>query len=144
MLQCFKRMQGCGHHQSDYDLGEWLGYVPQIPREQALTLSFLLQWLCRQLKSLPALSCSLSVRGSWLCGVASEDPLIRWGLMHPCKDAYQYISCIFSGYHAVRRDIREFGIFFEYKQLVLHSAQLKRARSVFAEVFKVEARELFF
>ena len=76
------------------------------------------------------------------CGVASEDPLIRWGLMHPCKDTYLYISCIFSGYHAVRRDLCEFGIFFEYKQLVLHSAQLRRARSVFAETFKVEAREL--
>ena len=62
--------------------------------------------------------------------------------MHPCKDTYLYISCIFSGYHAVRRDIRELGIFFEYNQLVLHSAQLRRARSVFADACKVEAREL--
>ena len=62
--------------------------------------------------------------------------------MHPCKDTYLYISCIFSGYHAVKHDLCEFSMFFECNQLVLHSAQLRRARSVFAETFKVEAREL--
>ena len=76
------------------------------------------------------------------CGNASEDPLIRWGLIHPTKVTYLYISGIFSGYHAVRRDLREFPVFLEFEQLVLDSARLRRAWSVFADAFKVEAREL--
>ena len=76
------------------------------------------------------------------CGNTSEDPLIRWGLIHPTKVTYLYISCIFSGYHAVRRDLREFPVFPEFEQLVLDSARLRRAWSVFADAFKVEAREL--
>jgi hypothetical protein len=42
----------------------------------------------------------------------------------------------------VRRDLREFPVFLEFNQIVLDSAQLRRAWSVFADAFKVEAREL--
>jgi hypothetical protein len=75
-------------------------------------------------------------------GNTSEDPLIRWGLIQPNKVTFLYISCIFSGYHAVRRDLREFPVFLEFNQIVFDSAQLRRAWSVFADAFKVEAREL--
>ena len=42
----------------------------------------------------------------------------------------------------MRRDLREFPVFLEFEQLVLDSARLWRAWSVFADAFKVEAREL--
>ena len=75
-------------------------------------------------------------------GNASEDPLVRWGLIHPNKVTFLYISCIFSGYHAVRRDLREVPVSLTGNQQVLNAAQLRRAWSVFADAFKVEAREL--
>jgi len=78
----------------------------------------------------------------FLAGSTSEVPLVRWGLIQPNKLTMQYISCIFSGYHAVRRDFRDNLMFFEYNQSVLKPAQLRRAWSVFADAFKVEAREL--
>ena len=62
----------------------------------------------------------LAFRRFLACGVASEDPLIRRGLTNPSKDTSLLTSCIFSGYHAVRRDLCELGMFFEYTQLVLH------------------------
>ena len=78
----------------------------------------------------------------FLAGGASEDPLSRWGLINPDKLTMHYISCIFGGYHAIRHDLRTNTSFFEYSQRVLTPAQLRRAWSVFADAFKVEAREL--
>ena len=75
-------------------------------------------------------------------GNASEDPLVRWGLIHPNKVTLLYISCIFSGYHAVRRDLREVPVSLTGNQQVLSAVQLRRAWSVFADAFKVAAREL--
>ena len=74
-----------------------------------------------EIKLLPCLfgciSCSDSMQHYMLCphlfalwvflaGGASEDPLVRWGLLGPNKLTMHYISCIFSGYHAIRHDLR--------------------------------------
>ena len=75
-------------------------------------------------------------------GLADENPLIRWGLIHPNKLTLHYVACVFSGYHAVRRDFNASSCTSTDNRLVLTSAQLRRAWSVFADAFKVEAREL--
>ena len=72
----------------------------------------------------------------------NEMPLIRWGLIHPDKHTFHSIACVFSGYHAIRHEFRSAQSFFEFNQQVLTTAQLRRAWTVFAEAFKVEAREL--
>ena len=72
----------------------------------------------------------------------SNDPLIRWGLLHPSKNQYHVVACIFSGYHAVRNDLRNNPVFIPHNETVLNSPLLRRSWSVFADSFKVEAREL--
>ena len=72
----------------------------------------------------------------------SENSLNRWRLIEPCTRNLNVISCVFSGYHAVRRHFKTTNQFFEFNQTELSSAQLCCARGVFADAFKVEAREL--
>jgi hypothetical protein len=74
--------------------------------------------------------------------VVSEMPLIRWGLIDPCTRNFNAVSCVFSGYHAIRRHFKTTNQFFEFNQTELSSAQLCCARGVFADAFEVEAREL--
>ena len=47
-----------------------------------------------------------------------------------------------SGYHAIRRMLRNLNSFLEYNQNQLTAEQLRLAWSVFADSFLVEAREL--
>ena len=84
--------------------------------------------------------CSLT--GTFTDADVSEMPLIRWGLIDPCTRNLNAISCVFSGYHAVRRHFKTTNQFFEFNQTELSSAQLCCARGVFADAFIVEAREL--
>jgi len=79
---------------------------------------------------------------SFLAGGASADPLMRWGLIRPESIKYNYIACIFSGYHAIRRDLRTRNEFFSYNQEVLTGSQIRASWSVFADAFFVEAREV--
>ena len=79
---------------------------------------------------------------SFLAGSASEDPLVRWGLICPTAANFNYIACTFSGYHAVRRAFRSQNQFFSHNQNILTGPQLRVAWSVFADTFFVEAREL--
>lgn len=83
-----------------------------------------------------------SPTGTFTNADVSEMPLIRWGLIDPCTRNLNAISCVFSGYHAVRRHFKTTNQFFEFNQTELSSAQLCCARGVFADAFKVEAREL--
>ena len=78
---------------------------------------------------------------SFLAGGASADPLERWGLIRPNPGTFNYIACVYAGYHAVRRGFRAQAEFFEYNQEVLTGLQTRKAWSVFAEAFMVEARE---
>ena len=84
-------------------------------------------------------SCSLT--GNFTNADVSEMQLIRWGLIDPCTRNWNAISCVFSGYHAVRRHFKTSNQFFLYNQTELSSAQLCCARAVFADAFKLEARE---
>jgi len=79
---------------------------------------------------------------SFLAGGASDDPLVRWGLIRPEPIQYNYIACTFSGYHAIRRDFQSRNEFFSYNQEVLTGSQIRAAWSVFADTFFVEAREV--
>ena len=79
---------------------------------------------------------------SFLASSASEDPLVRWGLIRPSPAIFKYIACTFSGYHAIRRAFRSQNQFFSYNQNILTGPQLRVAWSVFADTFFVEAREL--
>jgi len=79
---------------------------------------------------------------SFHTGGTSADPLVRWGLSHPDALQLKYVSCVFSGYHAVRRHFRRVNEFFEFNQSLLTGAQLRTSWSVFADAFFVEAREL--
>ena len=71
-----------------------------------------------------------------------EDPLSRWGLTYPSKLKCHQIACIFSAYHAIRNDFRSNPGLIPNDLPVLPSPILRRAWGVFAESFKVEAREL--
>jgi hypothetical protein len=44
---------------------------------------------------------------SFLIPATSSEPLVRFGLMQPCKEQCKVVACIFSSYHAVKRSIRE-------------------------------------
>ena len=79
---------------------------------------------------------------SFLAGSASEDPLVRWGLICPTAAIFNYIACTFSGYHAIRREFRSRNQFFNDNQNILTGPQLRVAWNVFADTFFVEAREL--
>jgi len=79
---------------------------------------------------------------SFLIEGTPDDPLIRWGLLHPSKIQFHVVACIFSGYHAVRNDLRSNPVFIPHNMTVLTSPMLRRSWSVFADSFKVEAREL--
>ena len=79
---------------------------------------------------------------SYLIEGVSDIPLIRWGLEYPSKINHAVVSCVFSGYHAIRTDLRDNPVFIEHNLRNLPSPVLRRAWSVFAQSFKVEAREL--
>jgi hypothetical protein len=79
---------------------------------------------------------------SYLSEGVSDLPLIRWGLLFPSKINHAVVSCVFSGYHAIRNDLRDNPVFLEHNLRTLPSPILRRAWSVFAQSFKVEAREL--
>ena len=79
---------------------------------------------------------------SFLAGSASPDPLKRWGLIDPEGLQFKYVCCVFSGYHALRRESRRTNEFFEYNQTKLTGTQLRIFWSVFANTFSVEAGEL--
>ena len=72
----------------------------------------------------------------------SNDPLSRWGLSYPSKFKCNIIACIFSAYHAVRNDLKASAVVIPPNHDVLSAPLLRRNWSVFAESFKVEAREL--
>ena len=72
----------------------------------------------------------------------SAEPLVRWGLMHTTKLQCEIIACIFSGYHAIRKELRVHSSLLHNDMSILPSSILRRAWSVFAESFRVEAREL--
>ena len=78
----------------------------------------------------------------FFAGEVSEDPLVRWGLISPNYYKLNSIACVFSGYHAIRRDFRARNEFCVYNQNTLSGPQLRAAWSVFADTFLVEASEL--
>ena len=43
---------------------------------------------------------------SFLAGDISSDPLVRWGLIEPESNDFLQIACVFSGYHAIRREFK--------------------------------------
>jgi hypothetical protein len=80
----------------------------------------------------------------WSFSIAftSAEPLVRWGLMHTTKLQCEIIACIFSGYHAIRKELRVHSLLLHSDMSILPSSILRRAWSVFAESFEVEAREM--
>ena len=77
-----------------------------------------------------------------LDGDVSDFPLVRWGLIGPSTFKFRCIACVFSGYHAIRREFQDINTFFEYNQKVFTGQQLNLAWRVFADAFFVDAREL--
>ena len=71
-----------------------------------------------------------------------SEPLERWALMAPDLHKFRCIACVFSGYHAIRREFKTNNSFFAPNQNHLTGTQLRCAWSVFVNAFKVEAREL--
>ena len=72
----------------------------------------------------------------------SNDPLIRWGLSQPSKEIYLQLACVFSGYHAVRRELKKCIQLFNENSTFVDGTTINKSWTVFAEAFKVEAREL--
>ena len=66
----------------------------------------------------------------------SDDPTIRFGIKTPSHFGFKVISCLFSAYHALKREIRAGKINMQSEEW------LRCAWSVFAEVCKAEAGEL--
>ena len=66
----------------------------------------------------------------------SDDPAVRFGIKSPDILSFKVISCLFSAYHALKRDVRA-------GRINVHSETwLQSAWSLFAEVCKAEAGEL--
>ena len=66
----------------------------------------------------------------------SGDPAVRFGIKSPDILSFKVISCLFSAYHALKRDVRA-------GKINVHSETwLRSALSLFAEVCKAEAGEL--
>ena len=77
--------------------------------------------------------------------IASEvdsDPLVRWGLVLPSNSSFLQIACVFSAYHAVRREFKRCNQFFNPDCTQISGAILRKSWTVFAEAFFVEAREV--
>ena len=79
---------------------------------------------------------------TFLADNVSSDPLVRWGLIRPDSDGFLSIVCVFSGYHAIRREFKRKSEFFINNQSILTGSQIRVAWTVFAETFVVEAREV--
>ena len=79
---------------------------------------------------------------TFLVGNVSSDPLVRWGLIEPEPDGFLQIACVFSGYHAIRREFKRTSAVFYNNQTVLTGPQLRVAWTLFADTFFVEAREV--
>ena len=72
----------------------------------------------------------------------SADPLKRWGLIAPGLNDFLRIACVFSGYHAVRREFKRTPEIFNTNQTSLTGSQIRVAWTVFASAFHVEACEV--
>ena len=78
---------------------------------------------------------------TFLAGDVSCDPLKRWGLIAPEPDDFLRVACVFSGYHAVRREFKRTSEFFSQDQNTLTGPQIRVAWTVYAETFQVEASQ---
>ena len=78
----------------------------------------------------------------FLAGNVSADPLKRWGLIAPELNDFLRIACVFSGYHAVRMELKRISYFFYTNQTSLTGSQIRVAWTVFASAFHVEACEV--
>jgi hypothetical protein len=74
--------------------------------------------------------------------LVSDDPLQRWGLVHPSVDTLKFVACVFSGYHALRKHLKQTCQFFEINQTHIPHHQVRKHWALFAEAVFVEAREL--
>ena len=79
---------------------------------------------------------------TFLAGHVSSDPLERWGLIRPESDVFLQIACVFSGYHAIRREFKRKSELFVNNQNALTGPQLRAAWTFFADAFRAEAREV--
>ena len=79
---------------------------------------------------------------TFLAGSVSADPLKRWGLIAPEPNDFLQIACVFSGYHAIRREFKRTSEFFYNDQTSLTGPQIRVAWTVFASAFRVEACEV--
>ena len=73
----------------------------------------------------------------------SSDPLIWFGLMHPCKEQCKVVACIFSSYHAVKSTIRETQFASGGQNIDFYcGAALRNNWTLFAQTFGAEAGEM--
>ena len=79
---------------------------------------------------------------TFLAGDISSDPLVRWGLIEPEPNDLLQIACVFSGYHAIRREFKRKSEMFVNNVNSLTGAQLRVAWTVCADAFSAEAREV--
>ena len=81
---------------------------------------------------------------TFLAGDVSSDPLKRWRLITPEPIDCLRIVCVFSGYHAIRREFKRTNQFFNNtnNQNALTGPQLRAAWTVFAEAYRAEAMEV--
>ena len=73
---------------------------------------------------------------------AHEDPLIRWGIIHPCTSSFKQVACVHAGYHAVRRYCKECLPQTCFIKTQLDGPTLRSSWACFADAFTVEASEL--
>ena len=72
----------------------------------------------------------------------SDEPLVRFGLLLPCKEQSKVVACIFSGYHAVKGKIREQQIHNQSDIDIYSGAALRANWTLFAQTFLADAGEL--
>ena len=81
-------------------------------------------------------------RKYWSYELEVPEPLIRWGIIHPCTSSFKQVACVHAGYHAVRRYCKECLPQTCFIKTQLDGPTLRSSWACFADAFTVEASEL--
>ena len=77
---------------------------------------------------------------SFLIPATNDEPLVRFGLIHPCPEQCKVVACIFSAYHAVKRKVRESQFTHSGNDIDLGSGtSLRNNWTLYAQTFGAEA-----
>ena len=80
---------------------------------------------------------------SFLIPETDSDPLVRFGLVHPNKNQFKVIACMFSAYHAVKSMVRTAQFTSGANNIDTScGSEIRKHWSLFAQTFQAEACDM--